>query len=240
MSAPLIVIPLAIDWVILVTTLAPIFLPNSFSRRPQLGIAVWLAAFLSAGVATIGILVISIWAYLDTWTALNNDELGSQSWFAALLVSFVPWIALAAGGITLALINQKLEPYFEAAFELKPSLDQAKTFVKKFDHVPVYVIDLGLAFAVASRNQIIVSSYLVEHLSQEQLDAVLWHELRHVKQRHFLIKSLAQTIWLLSTKLTASRVMVLEVNRLLEIDADNFAKRHVSEANLRSARKLFS
>ena len=239
MSAPLIVIPLAIEWVILVTTLAPIFLPNKFSKRPQLGIAVWLSTFLSAGIATTGILVISIWAYLDTWAALNNDELGSQTWFAALLVSFAPWVALAAGGITLALINNRIEPLVAKSKEIAPLIAMTKQPLMHFMGTRVYLVELPFAFALASNRDILISSFAKDHLSQDELSAVLWHELGHVKQKHFAIKRLVRFIRAVSPRLAASRALVNEIELLCEMSADKFALKKVNAPTLKLARSLF-
>lgn len=239
MNAPLIFIPLAIEWVIVVTTLAPILLPSKFSRSPQLGIAVWLSAFLSAGIATVTVLVIAVWAYLDTLTALNIDELGSQSWFAALIVSFAPWVALAAGGITLALINNRIEPLVANSKEIAPLISMTKQPLMHFMGTRVYVVDLPFAFALASNRDILISTFAKDHLSRDELAAVLWHELGHVKQKHFAIKRLARFIRALSPKLAASRALVNEVELLCEMSADKFALKKVSAPTLKLARSLF-
>lgn len=223
----------------MVTTVAPIFLPNKFRNRPQLGIAVWLAAFLSAGIATITVLVISVWAYLDTWVALNNNELGSQSWFAALLVSFAPWIALAAGGITLALINNRIEPLIAKSKEIAPLIAMTKQPLLHFMGTRVYLVELPFAFALASNRDILISTFAKDHLSQNELDAVLWHELGHVKMKHFAIKRLARFIRVLSPKFAASRALVNEIELLCEISADKFALKRVNAPTLKLARSLF-
>jgi Zn-dependent protease with chaperone function len=238
-NAPLLVIPLALEWIILVTTLAPLLLPGKFEKSPQLGITIWFVAFLSAGVAAAAIFVISVWAYLDTLTALNADTLGSSSWFAALMVSFGPWVALAAGGITLALINNRIEPLVANSKEFAPLLAMTKQPLMHFMGIRVYSVDLPFAFALASNRDILISSFAKDHLSQDELAAVLWHELGHVKQKHFAIKRLARFIRLLSPKLAASRALVTEVERLCELSADRFALKKVSAPTLRLARKLF-
>jgi Zn-dependent protease with chaperone function len=238
-KAPLLVIPLAIEWLIVVTTVAPIFLPNKFRNRPQLGIAVWLAAFLSAGIATITVLVISIWAYLDTWTALNNDELGSQSWYNALLFSFAPWLALAVGGISLAIINTRIEPLVATAKEIAPLLDLTKKPLMNFMGTKVSTVEMPFAYALAGNRDILISTFAKDHLSQNELDAVLWHELGHVKMKHFAIKRLARFIRALSPNLAASRALVSEVELLCEISADKFALKKVNAPTLKLARSLF-
>ena len=239
MNAPLLVIPLAIEWIILVTTLAPLLLPKRFDARPQLGIAVWFATFLSAGLASLLAVGIAIWAYSDTLIALNSNAIGDEKWYLALIVSFAPWLALAIGGITLALINIKLEPMFEAAREIVPLLDLGKQPLLNFMGTPVSVVQLPFAYALATNREIIISQFAVDHLSKDELDAVLWHELGHVKSKHFALKKLARLIGTLSSRLAASRLIVAEAERLCEISADNYALKKVTAPTLRLARKLF-
>lgn len=239
MNAPLLLIPLAIEWVIVVTTLAPILLTNRFRNNPQLGIALWFSTFLSAGIATVAVFVISTWGYLDTLSSLNEDELGSSTWFAALIVSFAPWIALAVGGISLALINARLEPLVANAKEIAPLLAMTKQPLMHFMGTRVYLVELPFAFALASNKDILISSFAKDHLSRNELDAVLWHELGHVKMKHFAIKRLARFIRALSPKLAASRALVNEVEQLCEIAADNYALKKVNAPTLKLARSLF-
>lgn len=239
MNAPLVVIPLAIEWVIVVTTLAPIFLTNKFRKSPQLGIAIWFATFLSAGIATIAVIALSVWAYVDTLTALNANVLGSSHWFAALIVSFAPWVALAVGGISLALINSRIEPMIANAREIAPLIAMTKQPLMHFMGTRVYQVELPFAFALASNKDILISSFAKNHLSQDELEAVLWHELGHVKLKHYAIKRLARLIRVLSPRLAASRALLNEVEVLCEISADNFALKKVNAPTLKLARSLF-
>lgn len=240
MNAPLLVIPLAIEWIILVTTLAPIILPKRFDARPQLGIAIWFTTFLSAGIAAVLAITIAVWGYIDTLGALNSNSIGDEKWYIALIVSFAPWLALAIGGITLALINIKLEPMFESAGEIVPLLDLGKQPLMNFMGTPVAVVQLPFAYALATNREILISQFAVDHLSKKELDAVLWHELGHVKYKHFALKRLARLIAALSSRLAASRAMVAEVERLCEIAADKYALKKVTAPTLRLARKLFT
>lgn len=240
MNAPLLFIPLALEWVILITALAPLVLVNKFRARPQLGIAVWLSAFLSAGLATIAAIVIAVWAYFETWNELNNNSLGGEGWISALVVSFAPWIALAVGGISLALINQRIEPLIATAREIEPLINLSKRPLMNFMGTQVSVVELPFAYALATRKEILISSFVVEHLSKDELDAVLWHELGHVKHSHFQIKRLAGFIKYLSIRVAASRALVFEIDILCEISADKFALKNVSAPTLKMARSLFT
>lgn len=239
MNAPLLLIPLAIEWVILITTLAPLVLVGRFNKFPRAGIAIWFTSFLSAGVATVIALAVSVWAYTDTVSALSRKPFGGEDWFVVFVISFAPWLALAVGGVSLALINQKIEPLVETAKQVKPLLNLSKTPLQNFMGVQVSTVELPFAYALATNREILISRYAVDHLASDELDAVVWHELCHVKEKHFAIKQLARVIRELSPALTASRALVGEVERLVEIAADKHALKKVSAPTLKQARNLF-
>lgn len=188
-----------------------------------------LLAFVTAG-----------WGYFDTLNALRVHKFGDDAWMLALAVSFTPWLALAIGGVSLALINQRLEPLFERAKQIRPFIDLSKTPVRNFMDVQIYAVDLPFAYALATNREILVSTFAQLHLSADELEAVLWHELHHVKQKHFAIKRLARMIRELSPRLAASWVMVSEIERLIEIAADDFALKHTDRVTLNRARSLFN
>ena len=240
MAAPLLLIPLALEWVILVTTLTPILLVNKFDTRPRLGIAIWFVAFIAAGAALIVALLVAIWGYTDTVNALSKEEFGGENWGIALAISFAPWIALAIGGVSLALINQKLEPLANTARAVTPLLQLSKAPLLNFMDISVTTVELPFAYALATNREILISNFAVEHLTQNELEAVLWHELCHVKQKHFVIKRLSRLILELSPALAASSVLVNEIEKLTELAADAFAMKHVDRTTLLRARQLFA
>lgn len=240
MQAPLLVIPIAIEWVILVTTVAPVLFINRFDSKPHLGIAVWFAALLSAGIALLCAMAIAIWGYLDTISLLRHRPSDLESWLMFLAISFAPWLVLAMGGISIALINQKLEPLLQTAKEIKPMIDAGKTPLLTFMRVAVFTVELPFAYALSTNREILLSRFTVEHLSQNELEAVLWHEWFHVRRKHFLIKQIARTIREISPGLAASRALVTETERLLELAANNYAITKTDLNTLKLARKIFS
>ena len=242
MTAPLLLIPIALEWVILVTTLAPVLYPGKKFMRshPRTALAIWFGTLLSAGIATLLALTTASWSIYDTWVLLEANPAGSQNWFAALLVSFAPWVLLALGGVSIALINLRIEPMIVAAKDTQPQLGLALKPVMNFMGAEVCEVQLPIALAMANRSQILVSSALRQAATDEQLEAVLWHELAHLKQNHFALKALAAFVRLLSPWLAASKALVAEVHELCEIAADQAALKKVSEPTLRSAHSLFT
>ena len=240
MNPPLLLIPLAIEWVILVTTLAPLVLVGRFANRANLGIAIWFVTFLSAGFATVIAVGVSVWGYAQTVSSLNDSEFGSRGWWFELFLSFAPWIALALGGVTLALVNLRLEPMLNTARAVTPLLNLSKAPMRDFHGVPVSTVELPFAYALATSKEILLSNFVVTHLSENELEAVLWHEFYHVRRNHFWIKRLARLINLMSPRLSASSALVTEIEKLLEISADVFAITMTDRPIVEAARKLFN
>lgn len=239
MQPQILAIPLLVEWVILVTTAAPLALAGRFRSRPTIGIALWFAAFLSAGLATVGALALGVWSIIQTWLSLSTNPAGSEAWLGALAISFAPWLILALAGISIALVNLRIEPLVNSARATEPILEASIRPVANFFGRSVFEIDVPVALAVTSKGRIILSSNLTALLTEDERGAVLWHELGHLKLRHNLLKGLARFIALLSPKLAASKALLVELDLLAELAADHFALKQVDAGTLRKARAHF-
>ncbi|MFM1766655.1 MAG: hypothetical protein RIR81_36, partial [Actinomycetota bacterium] len=102
-----------IEYVLLISTAAPLLLVNRFSKAPNVGIAVWFTLFFTAMAAAILSFGIAAWSIIETYYLLQT----TTDVALILAVSFAPWLLLAFAGILLALSNQRLEPLFRAAKE---------------------------------------------------------------------------------------------------------------------------
>ena len=233
------IIPIAIEWVILVTTLAPMILVGRFDSRPRLGLAIWFSTLFSAGLAVALALGVALASIATTYLKLTANPVGSESWLLALAASFAPWAILAIAGISLALVNQRIAPIVSSAKETAPLLAAASRPVRHFDGVEVRQIELRVMVAAAHRGSILISSTALGALTEAELDAVFWHEVGHIRGRHNQLKQLAGLVRTLSPWLAASRALVVEVERLAELDADRYALRHVSAELLRATRSRF-
>ena len=233
------IIPVAIEWVILVTTAAPLLLVGRFNKAPKLGLAIWFTAFLSSGLATLLAITVAIASIFETYLKLSAEPLGSAGWLATLGISFAPWFILAISGIALALINQRVEPLISTARSLAPMLDAALRPWMNFNGYRVLQIELPVMVAAVVRGKILVSTTAGRSLRESELHALLWHEIGHLRGRHNQLKQLAGFIRSVSPWLIASQALVNEVDRLSEIDADRFALKHVDRALLISTRKKF-
>ena len=232
-------IPIAVEWVILVTTATPLLMVGRFGRTPRLGLIIWFAAFLSSGLATILAIGLAMSSIFETYLQLVSNPVGSSGWLATVTVSFAPWLILAISGIALALTNQRLEPILANARELSPHLEAALRPWMTFHGYQVMRIELPIMAAAVSKGKILISTTAARTLRESELHAVLWHEIGHFRGRHNQLKQLAGFVRSLSPWLVASQALVNEVHRLAELDADRFALRHVSPELLSATRSKF-
>jgi Zn-dependent protease with chaperone function len=233
------IIPIAVEWVILVTTAAPLLLVGRFDKTPRLGLTIWFAAFLSSGLATALALGIAVASIFETYLKLSAAEVGSSGWLATLAISFAPWLILAISGIALALTNQRLEPILASAREVSPLLDAALRPWMKFQGYQVMQIELPIMVAAVAKGKIFISTTAARTLRESELHAVLWHEIGHIRGGHNQLKQLAGFVRSLSPWLVASQALVNEVNRLSEIEADRFALRQINPELLSATRSKF-
>jgi Zn-dependent protease with chaperone function len=221
------------------STLAPVALVGRFRRRPNLGIAIWFLSLLSAGLAIAAVVALGIASIFQTWISLESNPAGSDAWLGALAISFAPWLIMALAGISLALVNLRIEPLIESARQSQPILEASLRPSSNFMGSPVFEIDLPVPLAMTSNGRIVVSSNLKSLLTEDELDAVLWHESGHLALKHNQLKTVARFVKLLSPGLAASKALVVELDVLAELAADGYALRRVESATLRKARSLF-
>ena len=180
------IIPIAIEWVILVTTAAPMLLTGRFNKSPKLGLAIWFAAFLSSGIATLVAVFVAVASIFETYVKLSAAPLGSAGWLQTLGISFAPWAILAISGIALALINQRIEPLISSARDTAPMLDAALRPWMNFNGYRVMQIELPVIVAAVAKGRILVSTAASRTLRESELHAVLWHEIGHLRGRRAL------------------------------------------------------
>lgn len=238
MKPLLVLVPLALEWVVIASTIAPLWV-GSFSKRPRLGILAWLALFLSVVLSTVVAVVVSIWAVVDNFVNLEQHR---QNLALTLVFSLAPWLLFAMAGIAINLMNIKLEPILLKFRALRSTPLLPATALRRFESARVEVIEVAavLAFSTNQPSQrILISRGALDRLSEQQLEAVLWHEYAHLAGRHSAIKRLAGLVETLAGYIRASKVMRFEIERLCELAADNFAATKVERRVLESARALF-
>ena len=225
-------------WVVVATLAARLWLPRHFLNKPRLGLFLWFLTLGSAVVAMALSLGAAIWSYLETVRRLGLTTTGSGDWLLVLIMSFVPWFALAATGVLLSLIKLRLDPSLGSASTLSRDLVLSETPLRVFNSVQVSTIDLGFHYAFSTANEIVVSSHSVSNLNSKQLDAIFWHELGHIRQKHHLLKSITGYVDTLTKPMSVSKVFRSSVDELCEIAADDFAKRRTDPLSIDQVREI--
>jgi Zn-dependent protease with chaperone function len=214
------VIPIALEWIFLVTTVAPMVLVGRFRTHPQLGLVIWFGAFLSAGVGAAIVLVALATSIFSTWLKIHESPDGGEPWLAALVAGFGPWLLLAVVGISMALINLKLEPLVAQARQLIPAGNLGATEITKYFGISVRLVALPIKLAYTDGRSIFVTEQLWQESSDFERSEILRHELVHIRKRHPLLKKIAGFIRLLSPQLAASKALEAEVLELTELIAN--------------------
>ena len=93
------------------------------------------------------------------------------------------------------------------------------------------------AFCVAGRRPaVVLTTGLTESLSEPEIRAVLAHESGHIAQRHHLCLNLSETLFLaLGRPFWRFRQALPQVRVLLELSADDYARRREGDAPLHAA-----
>ena len=246
MLREILLVPLALEWTILITVLTPRLFSSTpwWNKRPGLAIGIWLALLASALLSAAVAIVTAVVSIFATWFSLNSQVLGSKGWLVTLGLSFAPWIFLAFAGITLALLGQVVEPHVERARSHKSLLNSGVRPTSFFEGIGVceLILPVPMAFTakVQGKRVIIVSTAARDILSLEQMQAVLWHEIGHIRLHHAFIKRVSSSLLMVSPWLAISKLFVEQVNLLCELQADKFAAGRVGVEILESTRSLFS
>lgn len=223
------------EWVLLVTVSAPMFFAGRFKKTPNLGLWLWFLSLGSAVLATSVVVVLASYSIFETWLRLQENE----DILFTLAASIAPWLLLGFTGILIALANQRLAPLFDVASRYLPRLDQVAREVSKYRRATVYELDVPGFIAITKDREIYLSKAAFE-LPARQLDAILRHEYGHIKLGHEKVKSFAYLVYQLLPWFAASRALVFEVDRLVELSADKYALKRVYSKDLDEARAHFS
>ena len=234
MNSELLGLVLLLELVLAISTSAPLTLSGKFTKHPNLGIAIWFVLLTVSFVAALAAVLIAFSSVFQSYFSLQaGQDLGE-----ILLISFAPWILLAFAGVLLAITNLRLAPYFQAR-ERNLDLNQlSKPTGTLFEGVSVRELAVPGYFAITRAGVIYLSSAALA-LDKVRLEAVLWHELGHIRLQHQVLKAVSALALTIAPWFLVSKVFSFEVARLCEIAADRYALRHVNGKVLSEARSLF-
>ena len=234
MQTQLLVMIVLVEWILLVTTAAPMFLVGRFTKRPNFGIGLWFALFASVLLAALAALGLAGWSVFETYLSLQQtNEIAP-----VLLASLAPWLLLGFAGVLLALANQKLEPLFQIGKKADYLALMVPREVFKYRRAKIYELDLPGYYAFTKDKGIYLTEAAFE-LPGKQLEAILRHEYGHIKLGHQRLKKIAGLALQLMPWFAVSRAFNTELERLCEHAADSYALRRVYSKDLFEARSRF-
>ena len=227
----IVLIPLLIEWVILVTIATASLLVNNswIYSRPNLGLALWFGGFATSGLATLVALGLSFKLAFEAWQSASLDPANSNIW-ATIFASFAPWVLIALGGVSTALVTQKIDSVTEPTGSVARGADHLGVPSRQHRGMDVYVLNLpvSLVFSLGKASgqqsgRIVISQTAIERLTKPELQAVLDHEYWHLAKSHAMVGNAAKLIRTLSFRVVASRLLEREVSTLLELEADRYS-----------------
>jgi Zn-dependent protease with chaperone function len=198
-------------------------------RRPQLGITLWLGLFAVSVIAAIAALGVAVASIFQTWFSLHRQSLRPDDLVSVLVSSFMPWVALAVGGILISLVNMRIEPLLDK--QKAPNLNLSGGLpVDTCEGFDVFELPVDVAFigAAAKDRAIIRTRGARTALTPKELEACQRHEAAHLRLRHARVLSFANLTNRLLGVFSASRAMLRELSVLIELVADKNAKDPVS------------
>lgn len=233
----------ALAAVILFAIVFPLFLRTRFRSHPALGVTLWIAVSIGLLVSVVIALSIGLVSVVETYLTLSSKVDINQDLLAILFISFIPWIGLGGTGILLALISMRLEPMISMARRAEDKINIFESTKELFHGVPVIFlpIDAAIAFTktIGGVGKIVLSTKTKALLTDAELEAVLMHELQHLKRNHLILKKITGRLSSWLPWLIFATAIHSELHELLELDADAAAAKHIELIHLNQARSKF-
>ncbi len=211
-----------------VTVCAPILLKQGawWMGRPRLALWCWWGAFLSGVVATVAALLLGVMLLQRHRIDRSHDVASSigfevASWVVVLLIVGV--LALTAGRAELVIFRGR-----DRRRDLAVLAATRALWSEERDRFELVVLDTDLDVACSlpgRRPRVLVSQGLLLELSDVELEAVLCHEEAHLIGRHNELARLAEIGAACFPWLPASRDLRRLTALLVELAADDHARR---------------
>lgn len=224
-----------VGYALLISTVGSRLLRRSqWSRRaPHLGIASWLAleASLLLSVALVGISLTVGLSHLSVDLAALVDacvtSLRQQYRTPSTTVGSLAGLALLASGLArLAWVGLR---QLQRNRAVRRHRAWTADLLGRTDLVPGAVVvphEDAVAFCIPGhRRRIVLTSATLDLLDHAQLQAVLAHERAHLRGRHHLVLGIARTLLTAFPFVPAFRRATDEITVLVEIVADDVARR---------------
>lgn len=201
-----------------------------FYRHPTFGVISWLSLFAFGALAAAFAVFLAVWSVFETWLVLGNEK-EPVNWFEAISVAFAPWVLLAVGGISIALVNDRLADLFAPEVRVDLSALGGRPVAK---HLGYSVVELPLPIAhigSSSRERVILqTSGARTLLSEAELLASWQHEAAHLRLHHGRVTAVVNLVDVLFKRFAATQALKREVTLLLELIADRAVTDRTSAA----------
>ncbi|MEN9989581.1 MAG: Peptidase family [Actinomycetota bacterium] len=214
------------------------------SLKPQLRIFAWFGGLYALVFSALSVLISSLILVIDSWFSLQTVTTGSSNLGWVVLLSILPWIALGLIGAMLAAVVTRLEPALALARQTKELLRLVGKPVGDFHGLELQVLQvpvLAASLTDGDKNpRILISAEAIELLSEQELEAVYWHELGHAIGQHNGQLRIARMFGTLLPWLPLARVVATAVEISCEDFANQYALEHCDANALSSAQSKFT
>ncbi len=194
-----------------------------YLRHPGRMLRAWLFVLASS----VGALILGgVVAFGSLWSFRVASVWSTRSWVAEVLL----WGGLLTLGVLVALVVSCVERIVSTTRrchrEMRCLPRSSRDYTVRASDLAVTFIDseAHIACSIGGRRaEIFVSSGVADRLGPEALQAVIDHEVAHVRGRHALIAQIAELAVLSAPWLPASRELKRSTAVLLEFIADDWA-----------------
>ncbi|MGK5681859.1 M56 family metallopeptidase [Actinoplanes sp. URMC 104] len=201
-------------------------------RAPAAAVVLWQSITLTAVLAALGVVLAA--PEEVTRAAGSGKPVAEAALIGALAVAALIILRLLVSLIGVTRRSRARRARHRMLVDL---LDRAEQH-RELGPGNLRVLDgaLPLAYCVPGRRpRVVLSNGVLEVLDREQIDAVLAHEQTHLRQRHDVVMESFTAFYRAVPRPLRSRLPLDAVNLLLEMVADDAARRRVGAEPLRAA-----
>lgn len=232
-----VLLALAVGWTVTVTAWAPrlLSLGTWWHRWPHVAIALWWATLVSVlASATVAALAGCLALVI---VIVNVDSVAAKIVLQLVLATIVV-AGIALASYVIGRSERMVLSHRAVRRQLATLIATHGTRIEERTGYELVVLDTEapLALSVAGRPpRIVLSQGLLDGLSTDEVNAVIWHERGHLEFRHDSVVRLAALVAQLVPWVPASGRLARAVHLLTELAADDVASTHAGVEHVASA-----
>ncbi|WP_250037479.1 M56 family metallopeptidase [Paractinoplanes maris] len=206
-------------------------------RAPVAAVVLWQSITLSAVLAALGVVLAA--PEEVTRAAGSGKPVAEAALIGALAVAAVIIVRLLVSLIGVSRRSRARRARHRLLVDLLDRAEQHRELGP--DNLRVLDGPLPLAYCVPGREpRVVLSNGVLQVLDREQVDAVLAHEQTHLRHRHEVVMESFTAFYRAVPRPLRSRRPLDAVHLLLEMIADDVARRRVGAEPLRAALERLS